>query len=63
MNLAVALAIAVPRRLGFEVQHDPCPPQEPDNYAHSLIIGENDAEKCIILAEETTVVYQPSHPT
>ena len=53
------LLAAAPRRMGFEVRHDPCPPQEPDNLAHSPIAGENTPERCILLAEATTLVVPP----
>ena len=27
------------RQLGLDIIHDPCPPYDPDNYAHSLVTG------------------------
>lgn len=38
--LGVAILVArVPRALGLAVNHDPCPPEEPTNVAHALIVG------------------------
>lgn len=45
----------VPRTLGFEVFHDP----QLDNYAHSLVTGENSKPKCKNLAEQTAVLVLP----
>jgi hypothetical protein len=39
------------RSIGFCVRHDPLP----DNHAHSLIEGQNDGEKCSLLAEAITL--------
>jgi hypothetical protein len=43
------------RSIGFCVRHDPLP----DNRAHSLIEGQNDGEKCNLLAEATTILNEP----
>lgn len=48
------LVAAYPRSLGFYVRHDSLP----DNLAHSLIEGENDGEKCNLLAENTILVKE-----
>ena len=44
-----------PRGLGFAVNHSPLP----NNRAHSLIEGENDKQKCRLLAQHTTVLLRP----
>jgi hypothetical protein len=46
------LVAEYPRSIGFCVRHDPLP----DNRAHSLIEGQNDGEKCNLLAENTTLL-------
>ena len=46
------LVAAYPRSIGFCVRHNPLP----GNYAHSLIEGQNDGEKCSLLAEATTLL-------
>ena len=46
-----------PRSLGFNVKHDPLP----DNLAHSLIEGQNNKEKCRLLADETKLIVIPRH--
>jgi hypothetical protein len=43
------LVAGYPRSIGFYVRHDFLP----DNRAHSLIEGENNGEKCNLLAENT----------
>ncbi len=54
-GFSVGMLVArVPRSLGFTVRHAP----EPDNYAHSLIEGNNDRKKCRLLAEATTVILR-----
>ena len=49
------LVAEYPRSIGFCVRHDPLP----DNRAHSLIEGQNDGEKCSLLAEATTLLHEP----
>lgn len=44
-----------PRSIGFVVRHDPIA----DNYAHSLIEGQNSKTKCHQLAENTQLVVVP----
>ena len=54
-GFSVGMLVArVPRSLGFTVRHAP----EPDNYAHSLIEGNNERKKCRLLAEATTVILR-----
>ncbi|MBE9130115.1 MULTISPECIES: hypothetical protein [unclassified Coleofasciculus] len=48
------LVAGYPRSLGFFVRHDPLQ----NNYAHSLIEGQNDGEKCNLLAEATTILNE-----
>lgn len=48
------LVAEYPRSIGFCVRHDPLP----DNCAHSLIEGQNDGEKCNLLAEATTLLNE-----
>jgi hypothetical protein len=46
---------AIPLDEGFECEHDPCPPEEPTNYGHSLIKGNTKkiakkiSKKCTVL--------------
>ncbi|MGH2352824.1 MAG: hypothetical protein ACRDJN_14545 [Chloroflexota bacterium] len=47
-----------PRRLGFEVRHDPLP----DNDAHALIEGENNRGKSRQLAHMTKLLIAPQPP-
>ena len=53
------LIAGFPRTLDFKVIHDPCPATDPENYAHSLISGENTRAKCRLLATNTLVVVEP----
>ncbi|MEW6493156.1 MAG: hypothetical protein AB1589_11705 [Cyanobacteriota bacterium] len=48
------LVAEYPRSIGFCVRHDPLP----GNCAHSLIEGQNDGEKCNLLAEATTLLNE-----
>lgn len=50
-----SIVARVPRRIGFEVIHDPIV----DNAAHALIRGESSKEKCRLLAQETRIVIHP----
>lgn len=55
-NFGIGVFVAaMPRSLGFEVFHDP----ELDNYAHSVIRGDNSKPKCRLLAEKTAVLLPP----
>jgi hypothetical protein len=47
-----------PRRLGFDVGHDPLP----DNFAPFLMVGEYNRDKCRALAELTRVLIPPQPP-
>lgn len=52
------LVVRDPRRLGFNVRHDPLP----DNYSHSAIEGENNRAKSRRLAEMTRLLVRPQLP-
>lgn len=49
------LVAGSPRRIGFDVIHDP----QPDNVAHCLIVGEHTKQRCRLLAEATSVLIVP----
>lgn len=49
------LAARAPLDLGFAVRHDPLP----ENFSHTLIVGENTRQKCYLLAEATRILIQP----
>lgn len=55
-SFGVAQLLArVPRSLAFEVRHTP----EVNNFSHALIVGENNDERCTLLAEASAVVRRP----
>ena len=49
------LQAKIPRSLDFNVEHKPIP----SNPAHSQIEGQNNKQKCRLLAEATEVVIHP----
>jgi hypothetical protein len=55
-----ALQAVVPRAHDYTVRHDPNPPYEPENDAHSLVEGETGQMKAWALAEHMRVVIHPS---
>jgi len=56
MGFGLGVLVArTPRSLGFSVEHAPTP----DNLSHSLIRGENQKQKCRLLAEATEVRIPP----
>jgi hypothetical protein len=50
------LEAQVPRSLGLRVRHDPCPPEDPANYAHALIEGNSSKENCRRLAAASVLI-------
>lgn len=60
-----ALEASDPRSISFQVRHDPLSdshyPNNPllNNPAHSLIEGENNKQRCRLLAQFTTVIIEP----
>ncbi|HEU0074978.1 MAG TPA: hypothetical protein VFS30_13330 [Dehalococcoidia bacterium] len=55
----VSLKAQVPLALGMEVKHDPNPPDDPDNEAHTLIIGENTKSRRDALASAAEISILP----
>ena len=53
------LKAAKPRELGFSVKHNP----SVGNYAHTLIEGDNNMDKCDLLAEASRIVVAPERVT
>ena len=50
-----------PRDLDYEVRHDPNPREEPENGAHSLVIGDFSSRvRRRLLAQNTLVVLAPA---
>ncbi len=54
-----ALAAEVPRSAEYIVRHDPNPPGDPDNDAHSVAEGQTDQEKAFIMAENLRALLEP----
>jgi hypothetical protein len=52
------LSVADVISLGFSVRHDP----QEDNFAHTLILGENNKQIASMLAMITEIVIFPSSP-
>jgi hypothetical protein len=58
------LRAEVPRHLGLDVRHDPHPETDPENAAHSVIVGMArtsiaDKERCRRLAHATEILLYP----
>ena len=59
----VSIKAGVPRSVGLVVNHDPNPPQEPGNYAHTLIEGENTQERRSAMAAASSIEIKPTQST
>lgn len=58
--LGVAILVAAaPRTLGLAVDHDPCPPEEPTNVAHALIIGASTKQQLRAMVAAATALLVP----
>ncbi len=56
----IRFKVELPRGKGLEVKHDPNPVEDPDNYAHTVVIGSsNSFSKCVKNPELVEVVRKP----